>query len=166
VPGRITIATTLLEGQPLPHNVAAGPMSADEFYTATAEASVVVVPLASGRVRAAGLLTYLNAMALGKLVIASDSLGVRDYVEHRRTGLIVPENDPQALAETLRWALHPDNEAEVQRLAENARERVLKQYTVDRYLDSLLGVAEEAMEVRDRRGPRRSRRYVRAAERG
>lgn len=153
IPARVTIATTKLQGRALPENVEAGPMSPLEFYAAMARASVVVVPLAGGRVRAAGLLTYLNAMALGKVVILTDSLGVSDYVEDRRTGLIVAEGEPQALAEALRWALDPANVAAVRTMAERAREEVRTRYSIDRYLQALLAIAEHGMDIRDRRGP-------------
>jgi hypothetical protein len=150
----ITIATTLLADRTLPRNVAAGPVPAEEFYGRMRRARVVVVPLASGRIRAAGLLTYLNAMAMGKLVVVTDSVGVRDYVDDGSTGLVVPERDPRALAEALRWAVDPANADEVRAIARRARERVRAEFTVEEYLRRLLRIAEEGMERRaaDRRG--------------
>jgi glycosyltransferase involved in cell wall biosynthesis len=147
----ITIATSHLEGRDVPANVTAGRVTPEEFYAAMRRASVVVVPLATARIRTAGLLTYLNAMAMGKLVVVTDSLGVRDYVADRETGLVVPERDPQALAEALRWALDPANAAEARAMAARARDVVRRENTVSRYLEMQLEIAEDALR---RRGSR------------
>jgi glycosyltransferase involved in cell wall biosynthesis len=144
----VYIATSLLADRALPQNVDAGPVSPEEFYGRMRRARVVVVPLASGRIRAAGLLTYLNAMAMGKLVVVTDSVGVRDYVEDGLTGLVVPECDPGALAEALRWALDPAHDDEVRGLGGRARQHVRSAFTVEAYLERLLRIAEEGMERR------------------
>lgn len=44
----------------------------------------------------------VEAMAAGVAVIASDAGGVCELVAHRRTGLLVPPDNPQALARALR----------------------------------------------------------------
>lgn len=62
--------------------------------------------------RSAGQASYLNAIALGKPVVVTDAPGVRDYVDHRRTGLIVPPGDPIALREAVNWTLAPETLAE------------------------------------------------------
>lgn len=46
-------------------------------------------------------LALVEAMAAGCACIASDVSGVQGVIEHERTGLLVPESDPQALAEAL-----------------------------------------------------------------
>jgi hypothetical protein len=145
VSAQIRIASTTFTGPVLSDNVVAAPVPEAEFYPMMRRASVVVVPLAGGQVRCAGLLSYLNAMALGKLVVVTDSLGVRDYVEDRVTGLVVREGDPRALAEALRWALDPANRREVDAIAARARQHVRTHFTVDQYLRNLLAVAEQAM---------------------
>ncbi len=43
----------------------------------------------------------LEAMAAGVPVVASRHAGIAEAVEHGRTGLLVPEGDPQALADAL-----------------------------------------------------------------
>jgi hypothetical protein len=142
----VHIATGHLDGRELPPNVHAGRVPPARFYELMHRASIVVVPLAAGRIRSAGLLTYLNAMAMGKLVVVTDSLGVRDYVSPGKTGLIVPEGNAQALAEALRWALDPDNSASVTSISERAR-LVRRQFTLERYLRTLLEIAEESMQL-------------------
>lgn len=58
-------------------------------------------------------------MAAGTPVIGSDHAGIGEAIEHERTGFLVPEQDPDALAAALRRLLD-DNELRRQ-LGENAR---------------------------------------------
>ena len=73
-----------------PANVTIGELDPRRYEERFRSASIVVVALAPRRDRSAGQQTYLNAMVLGKPVVVTDALGVREYVEDRRTGLIVP----------------------------------------------------------------------------
>ena len=109
---------------------------------------VVVVPLEPRRDRSAGQQTYLNAMVLGKPVVVTDSLGVREYVDDRRTGLIVPAADPGALRAALDWLLDPDNAAEAEAIGERARAAALERFGPERYVSSLLSVVDAALERR------------------
>jgi hypothetical protein len=124
----------------LPGNVKVGPVPYDEYVDLLADASVVVVPMRTIR-RSAGLITYLNAMALGKLVIVSDTPAVREYVEHERTGLIVPPGDVPALRDAVTWALDPANRERVMDIGLRAREAVRHPTA---YWRSLRDVAEAA----------------------
>lgn len=63
-------------------------------------ARIVVVPMVSGRLVAAGISTILNAMILGKCVIASAGPGVTDIFD--RELLTVPPEDPEALAAAIK----------------------------------------------------------------
>jgi glycosyltransferase involved in cell wall biosynthesis len=118
----VRIATNRDLGE-LPENVTGGPVTLDEYHELIAGARVVAVPMQRGR-RAAGLLTYLNAMALGKPVIVTDSPAVGEYVEPGRTGVVVPPADPSALRDALAWALDPENQADVRAMGERARASV------------------------------------------
>lgn len=44
---------------------------------------------------------FLEAMAFGKPVIGAAAGGIPDIIEHERNGLLVPPNDPEALATSL-----------------------------------------------------------------
>lgn len=59
-------------------------------------AKIVVVPMVRGRLIAAGISTVLNAMALGKCVIATAGPGVTDIFDGQLVS--VPPEDPGALA--------------------------------------------------------------------
>jgi glycosyltransferase involved in cell wall biosynthesis len=64
-----------------------------------ADARAVVVPLA-GAERAAGQLTVLDAMSVGRAVVATRTAGTQDYVTGE-TGILVDPGDAQALARAL-----------------------------------------------------------------
>jgi len=104
-------------------------------------ASVVVVPLEDRSDRSAGQMTYLAAMALGKTVIVTDTLGVRDYIEPDRTGLIVPPNDPRALQDALLWSQDPVNRQAVW-VQGRARATVREKFSPDRYVSNLLAIVD------------------------
>jgi glycosyltransferase involved in cell wall biosynthesis len=69
----------------------------------------------------------LEAMSTGLPVVATAVGGVPEAVENGRTGLLVPPEDPGALAEALRRALGPAGTA----LGQAARARVLESYSID-----------------------------------
>lgn len=150
----VTLATSLVSREArarLPANVRCGRVPHEEFMALMRAATVVVVPLADRRDRGAGQQTYLNAMAFGKLVVVSDAMGVRDYVEHGRTGLVVPPGDAAALARTLRWALDPANREACRDIAGRARETVRAKFSPERYVDAVLDVVHRSV-ARLRRG--------------
>jgi glycosyltransferase involved in cell wall biosynthesis len=116
--------------------------SHDEFVAGMQRAAAVVTPMLPGIERAAGLDTYLTAMALGKLVIVTEAPGVRDYVEHGTTGLVVPPGDVDALRSALVWATDEANAAEVEAIAARAAEVARTRYTYAAYVSEILRVAE------------------------
>jgi glycosyltransferase involved in cell wall biosynthesis len=65
-------------------------------------------------------LAILEAMAAGTPVVATDVGGVRDLVQTGRTGVLVPPEDPAALAEAIRHVLQDDAEAHRLRVAAHA----------------------------------------------
>jgi len=136
-----TLATELVD-DPVPVNVTAGPVPYERFFELLRDASVVVVPLADRDDRTAGQQTYLNAMALGKPTIVTDSPGVREYVEDGRTGLVVPPGDAEALTAALGWVLDPANATAVGEMIAAAKEGARSRFSPEHYAESLLGVAE------------------------
>jgi glycosyltransferase involved in cell wall biosynthesis len=61
------------------------------------------------REREAFPLVLLEGYAAGCAVVAGDAQGLRDLIDHQRTGWVVPRNEPAALANALRhlWE-HPE----------------------------------------------------------
>jgi len=146
VPADVTVATrdASLLRQGLPANVRAGPLPPERFLERMRAARVVVVPLIESE-RSAGQQTYLNAMAMGKIVIATDTPGVRDYIAHGETGLVVPPRDAAAMAEALRWAVDPANEPAARDMRARARDVVRTEFTPDRYVARVLRVVKSVL---------------------
>ncbi len=82
-------------------------------------------------------LSLVEAMGAGLAVVATDVPGHRDLVVHDETGLLVPPEEPAALAEAIR-SLLADPERR-RRMGEAGRRRVLKGFAVEAMVD---GTAE------------------------
>ncbi len=96
------------------------------FY---ARASVLVVPSATGRtgeIEGFGLVAA-EAMLAGLPVVATSTGGLTDIVSEGRTGLLVPPEDPTALAGAIERLLH--HRALARTMAEAARVEVLRRFT-------------------------------------
>ena len=88
----------------------------------------------------------LEAMASGLPVVATDVNGSRDIVRHRETGLLVPPDDPQALAAACTEIL--DDPGKAKTLADNALRRVMVDYSLEKLLDRIEDVYQEAIKAR------------------
>jgi hypothetical protein len=135
LPARVTIASGSLRARS-EGNLTVARVAHEEFNRQLRAASVVVVPLARTE-RSAGQQTYLNAMALGKLVVVTDAPGVGDHVEDGVTGLVVPGGEARALAEAISWALDPAA----------ARAAAHTQYSPDAYFRRISDVAERGVQT-------------------
>jgi glycosyltransferase involved in cell wall biosynthesis len=95
-----------------------------------------------------GLPTALVEAGLsGCALVGTDLGGIRDIIEPGRTGILVPPNDPPALAEALRTLFKDPEEA--RRLGAEAHDRALRRIE-DR--DSALGAIHERVELLRRDG--------------
>jgi phosphatidylinositol alpha-1,6-mannosyltransferase len=72
-------------------------------------------------------ITYLEANACGKPVIAGDSGGVKDAVENELNGLLIPPDNPEILSERIIFLLK--NTEILKKLGEAGRTRVLEKFT-------------------------------------
>jgi len=140
LPTHVTIASATLVARDAPPNVTVHSVGHAEFNRLLRSASVVVVPL-RGAERSAGQQTYLNAMAIGKLVVVTDAPGVRDYVDDGVTGLVIPPRDPHALASALSWALDTRNVAKAAAIRACARETARTRFSPDGYFQRVADVA-------------------------
>ncbi len=140
-----TSAVSAEQRRALPPNVRAGWLRREEYVERMRTASVVVVALRQTRDRSAGQQSYLNAMAMGKLVVVPDVLGVREYVDDGRTGIVVPPGDAAALLRAVRWGLDPAHRAEARAIAERAREMASARFRPDCYVDHVLRAVSRAV---------------------
>ena len=100
VPAWLELATTLpVELPPEAGVVHARRMNAEMrgLYRRSSVVAVALRPNPTG----AGLTVTLEAMASGRPLVITDNPGVGAYVDHGRTGLLVPPGDEQAMADAI-----------------------------------------------------------------
>ena len=159
------------EHAPQPRNVTVDSYDYQALRTLYSRSAVVVVPLDDTDFQA-GVTTILEAMAMGKAVVVTHSLGQTDVVEDRRavtrgpqpksrpasllktladqagvaiepSGFYVPPSDPAALRRAIEYLLaHPEERA---RLGAAGRRTVEQLTTVDQYAERLRQLVESAI---------------------
>jgi glycosyl transferase family 1 len=145
VPLRLAVQSNVPKANGIP-SVTMGPVPRAEFFAEMSRARVVVVPLAPGIERSAGQQTILNGMALGKIVVATDSPGTRDHLRHGETGYIVAPGDAGAMEQTLRHVLDPANEPELAAVRERACATARSEFSPESYVERLLDLALQAID--------------------
>ncbi|MBI5649049.1 MAG: glycosyltransferase [Chloroflexi bacterium] len=105
-----------------------GPKPQDEIVTAYQRAAVFALPcLISADGNRDGLPTVLlEAMAMRVPVVSTDLTGVPEIIAHNSTGVIVPQNDPGALADALARLLSDANLRE--QMGDAARVQVARKF--------------------------------------
>jgi len=89
-------------------------------------------------------LVLLEAMMMGKPVVASRVSAIPEIVEDGVTGLLVPPRDPEALAEAIIALLQDRERAEA--MGQAGRERVERYFTVERMVQQTKALYEELIE--------------------
>jgi glycosyltransferase involved in cell wall biosynthesis len=82
--------------------------------------------------------SLLDAMALSKATVASDTGGIPEVVSHGETGLLVPPRDSRELASAITRLLKDPDRRE--RMGRSGRERVERIFSADRMVENTLGV--------------------------
>ncbi|MFO0917554.1 MAG: glycosyltransferase family 4 protein, partial [Planctomycetaceae bacterium] len=86
----------------------------------------------------------LEAMALGRPVIATRVGGVFQVIQDGKTGLLVPPTDSRQLADRILQLLdHPE---EARRLGQSARAEVAGQFHVERMIEQTVKIYREVLE--------------------
>jgi glycosyltransferase involved in cell wall biosynthesis len=142
-----------VRGIDLPANVAVRRgLPYAELRDLYADAACVVLPVRSPSyaygTEGGGLTALLEAMAMGKPVVVSDRPVFHEYLCDGESGLIVPPENPEALAGALRDLLADRDRAE--RLGAAARETVEQRHTMRHFT---AGLAEVLDSVTVRRSP-------------
>lgn len=115
----------------------AGYLTLRELY---AKAALVAIPLVDNDFQA-GVTTLLEAMAMGKAVVVSETSGQRDVVEDGVTGLTVPPGNVERLRDAIEFLL--DHPQERKRLGRNAKDAFDARFTLHRYAASLVNHIRE-----------------------
>lgn len=111
-----------LRGLTVPSNVKVVTVSSLEFRRLIRDAYVNVVPLVTNTLRSGGHQTFLNAMALGSLVVVTDDAAAADYIESGVHGLLTPSGHVDALRSAILrlWTM---DAAEADQMRAQARAR-------------------------------------------
>jgi len=129
------------ENRELPRNVSARRYAYDELKELYAKSRFVVVPLYDNDFQA-GVTTLLEAMAMGKAVIITQTQGQRDVIQHGVNGLYVPPGDAQAFRSAIVSLLAcPEKAAE---MGANARRTIETEMSLDLWADRIASVTREA----------------------
>ena len=117
----------------LPHVRVCTGWTMHEYWQEVADSRLFAMPIVAGLERCTADQTILNAMSLGTIVVATNTLSSRLYVEHGVSGFLVPEGDAVAWRETLRHVLSlPEEQA--RRIRDAAQQRVRERFTEDERL--------------------------------
>ncbi len=101
-----------------------------ELVALMARSVAVALPLEEREI-SIGQSVLLQAMTLGKPVIATRVRGTEDYIDHMQTGILVPPGDPAAFREAV--LMITQDAALRDRLGQAARTRVLAQFLPQHY---------------------------------
>jgi glycosyltransferase involved in cell wall biosynthesis len=134
-----------------PHNVSVirERLNYTELRSLYAGSSLVVVPLID-TLQAAGITTILEAMAMGKCVVATRSAGLPDILAHGRTGLIA-DPTPKGLRAQIERAL-ADTSLRAE-LGAAARSSVRKSCSLERYAERVAAFLALTRQRRRSRDP-------------
>lgn len=142
LPVRIVAADTAwLEGEtPPPHVTIKTNTGFDETNALIAKATFHVIPLKPVGY-SSGQTVLLRAMARGKAVVITDTMGVRDYVRDGETGVLVPPGDAEALRSALLrlW----DDPARRKRIGTQAARAIREEFGFPRFARRLAQMARE-----------------------
>ena len=116
-------------------------VSRDRYLELLEGSRFAVVPLAA-EFRSTGQVVLLEAASLGKPVIASDVVGVRDYISHGVDGLLVAPGNPESLRESIQTLIADDDLA--RRLARSAMQRVRRDHMFSTFAAECLQVIADA----------------------
>lgn len=121
-----------------PHLQNIGLLKPHEGRAIAAHSKIIIMPMHDTHLPS-GPLVLLDAMALGKPIIATNVNGTRDYLQHNITGLLVPPNDPIAMGHAIDQLIQ-DPELR-QRLAHNAQKQV-ETYSTANFFEKCVEVCE------------------------
>ena len=141
---RIAAPKEHFDAADVPSNVQLlGRIPPNEYYLQIAASRAVILSLEYSSLRFPGIITYVEAMRMGKAVIVNDPLGAKDYISNRETGLLIPNKDPLAMKEAIVELC--DDAVFTERLEENAFIYAKENLGYDRYFADINRLIERVM---------------------
>lgn len=136
---RVVVATSSWQlSRPQP-GLEVASTSHEQFVRLMATSRAVVLCLTPGA-RSTGQQTYLNAMALGRPTLVTDSDGVRDHIEDGVTGVVMPAT-VEGVRTAIRDLLDPARADHYAAMGARARDVVSRNYSGNEYRRRLVEVA-------------------------
>ena len=105
----------------------------EDVRSVLAEADVVVLP---SYYREGIPRSLLEAAAMGKPIITTNSIGCRETVDHQKSGLLIPAKDVGALVRAMRWML--EHRQQRQNMGKAGRRKVEKQFDERIVIDRIM----------------------------
>lgn len=131
-----------ISGGHVPSNVTVRRFDQYELRQLYADCDMMVMPLQNVDFQA-GVTAILEAMAMGKPVLCSQTSGQTDVIVEGENGSYVPVGDASALrSRIVRLLAAPEDLA---RMGTRAREGVVRNFTLDHYTERLLSILQGAM---------------------
>lgn len=108
-----------------------------EVYAQLLQSDIFILP----SYKEAFGVAYLEAMSFGLLTIGIEGQGPQDFIEHQKTGLLVPPRDIDALANTIKKIFTSDNK--MRDIAEAGKKHVHNNFTWHSHATKMMKVYEE-----------------------
>ena len=86
-------------------------------------------------------LVLLEAMMFGLPVISTSEGGIPDIVKNGETGFVIDKQNPNQLAEKIKWFI--DNPEEASFMGEKGREHFLENYTLEIFENRLTHILNQ-----------------------
>lgn len=131
-----------------PHLHLIGPVSDSEKKDLLDAAAMMVLP---SRVDSFGIV-YLEAWLYGRPVVGANAWGITDVIDHEKNGLLVPFDDPAALARAIGRLLK--NRSLAEKLGAAGRDWVLTTHTWEKKLPILEDALVRLRPIRKKGEPR------------
>ena len=136
------LSAKILANQLEDHVKLVGPLSQSEIAGRFAGATVFVLPCTTEPGGGMDNLptVIMEAMASGLPVISTTTAGVPEMVDAGETGLLVPPDDPSALAEAITTLISQPKEA--RRLGARGRERAAEKFSIETNVKALVEILQ------------------------
>jgi colanic acid/amylovoran biosynthesis glycosyltransferase len=85
----------------------------------------------------------MEAMATGRVVVSTEHAGIPELIEHKQTGYLVPEKDPEKLGEMLLYALN--HQDDWRKIVDQGRQKVEEEHDIKKQIAKLEALIREML---------------------